>query len=117
MSQIHCNRWKRDHTSNHPNFSVAHYHRMFFFVVKIYFHNNTHPVDYLTSTGKDERPFLLSRGPLLYIKFETGEDLYSIPYVGFRAFYQFVKGKQYFIVEWNRPKCMFTVSQKIGNTE
>ncbi len=61
--------------------------------LQVYFHNDTHPEGYLTRTGKNQRPFVLSSGPYLYVKFETGEDLYSIPYVGFKAKYQFVNGK------------------------
>ncbi len=78
------------------------------FALQIYFHNDTHPEGYLTRTGKEERPFVLSFGRYLYIKFETGQDVYDIPYVGFKAFYQFVTGK------WGTVFVFFYLAASIG---
>ena len=60
---------------------------------QIYFHNQTHPDGYLTRMGRGERPFVLSSGPSLFIRFETGEEPYSIPYIGFKASFEFVSGR------------------------
>ena len=46
----------------------------------------------VTRSGKDARPFVLSTGPDLYIKFYTGADRFIMPYVGFKAAYSFVNG-------------------------
>ena len=61
-------------------------------VFQIYFSNTTHPDGYVKRKGHGDRPFVLSNGPSLFVKFEAGEDPYAIPYVGFKANYQFVTG-------------------------